>query len=735
MNKPIGIAINDLWAHGAYLHPEKGISFLCEEQMPPSSRVNLLKNSGISIGEDPEMDSDGITVDNLWTTFVSGRELNHQGKNYPPDLLLALVLKKVMKIGSISHDLAPGAALLSVPSYLGFSLRARLMEAGRKAGFTPVRLVSSGEAITEGMTISGELECKGGLCLIVSLGRAGFEVSLVRGGSKSRPPFLLASRGTTHYRGEEIDERIAEHAFRKIRDDVSEKVLSRKDAMNILMASARSMIPTLAAKSRCTLLPEGDLKGLSIPVSDDHLAKLLDKLSDKVTEASREILGVAGIYSEQVDKVILFGSYTCLEPFRKKLSLLFGADRILPCSQPWLEAAGAAAMAERPGEELEAAPVRMDTCIGVALEDGSVLQILRNTSRGLTAVSGTSRLYGYPGDADGLQILLVEGESRLLAQSRPIGTMTIPASGKTMELTVSAVLFNNRIVLKAEGPVTSQTCTIPMEGWSFSGILDFPLISRQRPDDTHLSLEERDLDSIAMVMNSAMENLCFTLSASTGTLVKCSAPNKPAGLADMSRPLCCRKCSETLVLTGDIPLGPMSEQAFQAISSKRNSCTCEKCGHQGSFTLKSSKLLHCSAFPCYDRNGSYVDSILLIYPHRKMGKKPVPDWAYGNMMASAATAMGETIVKVMEDSLFVRGALESVITGAALHNLLQLDPICYQFTICEYKASPENREKETGKKVLMIIPASVSSLIAMGMRRNTSIRGNVARAFSLPQNG
>lgn len=704
MRPPIGICMVDDRLYSCFIDDEGNpIDILDPDGHPMVPSVFRDPDGEISVGTPSKENSALHSPEGLWADLAS-TETPMRGP-YPAESLMALVAKKIIRITATSHGYEPERAMLSVPSYLGFDFRSRLTRAFMRAGFKSIDFVNPGEAV---VVARGHGQGRQN-SLAVRLDRLGYEVSLSDGAPGGA--FLLGSRGSSSYTGADIDLKIAEIALRKSRERAN---IPRQAAMDSLSASRLPTLERLAASGRTSVILK-DFGGtdLAVTLADSEVSRVCEKISQKVLASVRELLQDLDVASEEIESVLLVGPYSSLGCFRSKMEVLFGPGKVTLVQDHATEARGAARIAATAGNAPDRRPISMDTVLGIAIDDGSFLPMVWKTSSGMTSVTGHAALFGLPGATEACEISVLEGSNPVAARNRQIGSLVIPASGEIMELTVSLTLLNNRIFIQATGGVTSESATLAVDGPPCPGRGRYRLLSRQRPLLSEMSPGKEEIALLRIILNNAMENICFLFSTTLGTLVKASTP-RGRSIRSMAGPSQkCRGCST------DLPPGAvLIPRKGGMVPGSRVSYICPSCSRKGWFKNPGFAGYRSLKFPCYSRNGNYIDSLVLLYPADS--PEAIVEAMAGNT-GQASSALGSTLFKILDDTLFVRGAVPGRENQATLASMAAGRPVVQSMKL---KARGFSKMQMT-----MVVPGKVAALMIMGYRRSCSISGRIHKAL------
>ena len=175
------------------------------------------RDGRLIVGEEAQRQADtrpGDTALNFKARMGSGIEIPLGGKTYTPQLLSALVLKKLRMDAKAYLNEVPEDAIITIPNSYTYRQRQAVLEAGRMAGLKVNRLISNTAAASLGTGWYGE---NAGRVLLCSMGSVSFDVSVTE--FTDGVAEVLASGGSTTLGGNDFTECIARWILSRFRLD------------------------------------------------------------------------------------------------------------------------------------------------------------------------------------------------------------------------------------------------------------------------------------------------------------------------------------------------------------------------------------------------------------------------------------------------------------------------------------------------------------------------------------
>lgn len=339
-------------------------------------------------------------------------------KKISPEEVSAEILKYLKDIAEKNirqtrgdDSLRVGKAVITVPAYFDEAAKNATKLAAKLAGLEVLRLVNepTAAALAYGLENSSE-----GIYCVYDLGGGTFDVSILK---MQKGVFkVLGVSGDNHLGGDDFDEMLA----KKLKIDKKE---------------ARKIKEELSFQKRC-LTPfavegnkiEDRAKKVSDTFFDVSLEEFEELISGKIArtiDLTTNLLDDLDLTSDEIKGVILVGGSTRIPLIGKKLSEVFGAEKILTNLDPdRVVAIGAAWQAYNLSGNsqnllLDVAPLSL----GIEMMGGIVDKVILRNSTIPTAV--TKEFTTYADNQNGIKLHITQGEREFAKDCRSLAHFEI----------------------------------------------------------------------------------------------------------------------------------------------------------------------------------------------------------------------------------------------------------------------------------------------------------------------
>lgn len=370
-----------------------------------------------------------------------GFSLRHAGQTLTPELLSALILRKLAHDAGRFGDVA--GVILTVPSYFFAPGRQATLSAGRIAGLPVVELLAEPiAAALAHLWRTGGLADEDRSLLVFDLGGGTLDVTIVR--ATGGRLLVAATEGDNALGGIDWTERLVEFAAEKFRRRHGSD--PRSDSRSLMR------LRSACERAKCDLVTESRIvidvshAGVTMPlgVSRDEFEQITADLLRRARDAAEFLFESSGIEPDGLDEVLLVGGGTKLPCVARMMTELCGRPVSTPPDPQRAVAEGAAiyaaAVAVRRGDVPPSPEVmrRLETIslrdvnahsLGIALDDprGTAFSrnhilIPRNTALPATV---KRRFVTSLANPEGIALRLVEGEAPEVASCTVIGDWRI----------------------------------------------------------------------------------------------------------------------------------------------------------------------------------------------------------------------------------------------------------------------------------------------------------------------
>ena len=170
------------------------------------SVVNIKDNGEIIVGEIAKrqaITNPDSTVISIKTQMGSDYKVNIHGKDYTPQEISAMILKKLKKDAEAYLGEAVTEAVITVPAYFTDAQRQATKDAGEIAGLTVKRIINEPTAAALSYGLDKKKEEK---VLVFDLGGGTFDVSVLEIGEGVVE--VISTSGNNHLGGDNFDQKI-----------------------------------------------------------------------------------------------------------------------------------------------------------------------------------------------------------------------------------------------------------------------------------------------------------------------------------------------------------------------------------------------------------------------------------------------------------------------------------------------------------------------------------------------
>lgn len=408
------------------------------ERLTPS--VVLFDQQDIVVGREA-LRSIATEPDHVAT--CSKRDIGHRvfhkvldGKQYPPEVLEALILNKLradaaQQIGPISH------AVITVPAYFDEVRRKATQDAGYMAGLEVLDIINEPTAAAvafgyqEGFFRAGQAD-RSMRIMVYDLGGGTFDVTVME--ISGREFNALATDGDVQLGGYDWDQRLVDLAAEGfIREHLRDP---REDpaAAGKLWRECEDAKRTLSTRPKATVLC--DYRGLSsrIEITRQQFEEATQDLLDRTRFTANQALKAAGLQWSDLDRVLLVGGATRMPMVREMIRTLSGKEGDSSVSADEAVAHGAVLHAGLLVAKARNKPVPIKIhnvnshSLGVVGIDPATKRrrngtlIPRNTRLPATA---KRTFYTQKDNQRSILVQIVEGESPSADDCNPLGRITV----------------------------------------------------------------------------------------------------------------------------------------------------------------------------------------------------------------------------------------------------------------------------------------------------------------------
>jgi molecular chaperone DnaK len=233
------------------------------------------------------------------------------GKQYAPEEISALVLRKLADDASKYLGEKVNDAVVTVPAYFNDAQRQATKDAGKIAGLNVLRIINEPTAAALAYGLDKK---KNETIVVFDLGGGTFDVSILDVGDGVFE--VRATSGDTHLGGDDFDKRIVDWVAEEFRKDQGIDLRKDRQALQRLIEAAEKAKIELSSALETTIsLPfvTADASGpkhLEMKLTRAKFEQLTADLVERCVGPVKQALADAKITERDIDEVILVGGAT-----------------------------------------------------------------------------------------------------------------------------------------------------------------------------------------------------------------------------------------------------------------------------------------------------------------------------------------------------------------------------------------------------------------------------------------
>jgi molecular chaperone DnaK len=393
--------------------------------------------------------------------------LSVSGRVYTVSEVSAIVIREMKRVAEEFLGERVQQAVITVPAYFNDAQRQTTRDAGRIAGLEVLRMINEPTAAA---LAYGFGRSETGKIAVYDLGGGTFDISILDMGDDVLE--VLSTAGDTHLGGEDFDMRLVRHVLERFEGETGLKLDEDRMALQRLKDAAEKAKCDLSQTESAeinlpfiTAAPDGSAQHLSMEITRDELAGLVEDLVSRTRKICQAALSDAKISVEEIDQVLLVGGQTRMPLVQQVVAEFFGRAPHKGVSPDEVVAIGAAIQASMLAEDQEG-PLLVDVTplsLGIATYGGQFARLIdRNTTvpTAQTEIFTTTRE-----NQRSVKIRVLQGESDRSSENDLLGEFILtgirPAPKGEPEVEVTFDIDANGIVsVSARDLATDQAQSI-----------------------------------------------------------------------------------------------------------------------------------------------------------------------------------------------------------------------------------------------------------------------------------
>jgi molecular chaperone DnaK len=345
------------------------------------------------------------------------------GRQYAPEEISALVLRKLAEDASKSLGEKVTEAVVTVPAYFNDAQRQATKDAGRIAGLEVLRIINEPTAAALAYGLDKK---QNETVLVFDLGGGTFDVSVLDIGDGVVE--VRATAGDTHLGGDDFDRRLVDHLAGEFQRDNGIDLRTDPQALQRLFEAAEKAKVDLSSVTQTSVsLPfiTADANGpkhLNATLMRSTFEQLTADLVERTTGPVRQALSDAKLTGSDIDEVILVGGSTRIPAVQNLVRRLTGGqDPNMTVNPDEVVALGAAVQAAVLKGEVKDVLLLDVTPLSLGIETlGGVMTkvIERNT----TIPARRTEVFSTAEDnQSAVDVVVLQGERERAADNRVLG--------------------------------------------------------------------------------------------------------------------------------------------------------------------------------------------------------------------------------------------------------------------------------------------------------------------------
>jgi len=268
------------------------------------------------------------TIRSIKREMGTDKKLNIDGKDYTPQEISAMILKKLKDDAENYLGEKITDAVITVPAYFNDAQRQATKDAGTIAGLNVLRIINEPTASTLAYGLDKEEEQT---ILVYDLGGGTFDVSILEIGEGVFE--VKSTAGDTRLGGDDWNKRIIDWIVAEFKKDTGIDLTADKAALQRVTDAAEkakielsTLMETVISLPFIAMGSDGQPKNLEIKLSRSKLESLTEDLLERTLGPVRQAMKDANIEAEKIDKILLVGGQTRAPAVRSIIQKYFAKE-------------------------------------------------------------------------------------------------------------------------------------------------------------------------------------------------------------------------------------------------------------------------------------------------------------------------------------------------------------------------------------------------------------------------